>query len=339
MLKKIAFLCLVALACLLVSCGAPAHTHQYGEWTTIADATCTEAGSRERACTCGEKQSEPIDKKEHSAGEWTVAKKASCLEDGSEQRACADCGAVLEERAIPKTNEHTYDHEIDAVCNVCGFQRTTACVHDSVIVLAAKTPTCKADGLTEGKVCADCETVIVLQTVIPALPHTEVLLPGKTATCEQEGLTEGLMCSVCQTVLVEQTVISAAHADADDNGLCDKCRKSVIVILDFYAINDLHGKMSDTETQPGVDELTTYLKNAEETDDYVIVLANGDMWQGTSESNLTRGKMMTEWLNAIGAVSMTLGNHEFDWANDYIRSNIALAEFPFLAINIYDRAT
>ena len=131
----------------------------------------------------------------------------------------------------------------------------------------------------------------------------------------------------------------AAHKDTDDNGYCDTCNEYVIVVIDFYAINDLHGRIFDTDQQPGVDELTTYLKNANTTDDHVIVLASGDMWQGTSESNLTRGKMMTEWLNEIGTVSMTLGNHEFDWSNEYIYANAEIADFPFLAINIYDTAT
>jgi glycosyltransferase involved in cell wall biosynthesis len=36
---------------------------------------------------------------------------------------------------------------------------------------------------------------------------------------------------------------------------------------------------------------------------------------------------------------MTLGNHEYDWGEDYILENYELAEFPFLAINIYDNDT
>lgn len=129
------------------------------------------------------------------------------------------------------------------------------------------------------------------------------------------------------------------HKDQDNNGSCDICNESVVVIIDFYAINDLHGKLFDSSSQPGVDELTTYLKNAKAYDDYSIVLATGDMWQGTSESNLTRGQMMTEWLNSIGTVSMTLGNHEFDWANQYIYDNAELANFPILAINIYETSS
>ncbi len=132
---------------------------------------------------------------------------------------------------------------------------------------------------------------------------------------------------------------SCFHADEDDNGKCDKCSGSVIATLDFYAINDLHGKFSDTSANEGVDELTTYLKNCISADDHSVILSSGDMWQGTSESNLTKGKLMTDWMNEIGVSSMTLGNHEFDWGSEFIKENKEIAEFPFLAINVFDRAT
>ena len=49
----------VVLLCVFVEC-EPAHTHTYGEWTTVKAATCEEAGERERTCPCGEKQTEVI---------------------------------------------------------------------------------------------------------------------------------------------------------------------------------------------------------------------------------------------------------------------------------------
>ena len=127
------------------------------------------------------------------------------------------------------------------------------------------------------------------------------------------------------------------HFDEDDNGVCDDCGISVIVVLDIFAINDLHGKLCDSSAQIGVDEMTTYLKRAYNTEDHVLILSSGDMWQGSSESNLTRGMIVTEWMNELDFVSMTLGNHEFDWGEEYIENNAEIAEFPFLAINIYDR--
>lgn len=130
-----------------------------------------------------------------------------------------------------------------------------------------------------------------------------------------------------------------SHTDADNNNLCDGCGTSVIVVVDLYAINDLHGKFCDTDNQPGVDELGTYLTSAKETDDHTIFLSSGDMWQGSAESNLTGGVILTEWMNEMGFVSMTLGNHEFDWGEEAIKTNLASADFPFLAINIYDNST
>ena len=40
--------------------GEQPHEHAFGEWTVTKEATCTEAGSRERVCECGEKEIEVI---------------------------------------------------------------------------------------------------------------------------------------------------------------------------------------------------------------------------------------------------------------------------------------
>ena len=130
-----------------------------------------------------------------------------------------------------------------------------------------------------------------------------------------------------------------AHTDTDDNGFCDSCNVSVTIVLDLFALNDLHGKFADSSSQPGVDELTTFLKRAYQDNEHVILLSSGDMWQGSSESNLTKGQIITDWMNDLDVVSMTLGNHEYDWGEEFIAQNAAMAEFPFLAINVYDADT
>ncbi len=130
-----------------------------------------------------------------------------------------------------------------------------------------------------------------------------------------------------------------AHIDGDDNGYCDSCREYLIVVIDFYAINDLHGKFADTESNCGVDELSTYFESMRKSDDNVVLLSSGDMWQGSAESNLTKGLIITEWMNSLDFDSMTLGNHEYDWGEEYIEENAKLAEFPFLAINVFDKET
>lgn len=152
----------------------------------------------------------------------------------------------------------------------------------------------------------------------------------------------GLTFSGCDVAIQDQEEdlhVISDHKDENDDGLCDICSESVLVNLDFYAVNDLHGKLRDTASQPGVDELSTYLRRAYFSDENVILFSSGDMWQGSSESNLTRGFMMTEWMNDLDFTSMTLGNHEYDWGEDAIIQNHKIAEFPFLGINIYDRTT
>ena len=136
---------------------------------------------------------------------------------------------------------------------------------------------------------------------------------------------------------------SVAHQDNNNDGLCDNCSTVVIVSVDIYAINDLHGKVVDGDifglSHPGVDELSTYLKQAKQANPNTIILSSGDMWQGAPESNMTEGLLVTDWMNQMGFTSMTLGNHEYDWGSESIRKNAEQAQFPILGINVYDSAT
>ena len=129
------------------------------------------------------------------------------------------------------------------------------------------------------------------------------------------------------------------HVDAQNDGRCDICDTIVIVTIDFYNINDLHGKLDDGENHPGVDELTTYLKQEKNLNDHVVLTSSGDMWQGQAESNLTQGLIITDWMNSLGFSGMSLGNHEYDWGSDPVKANSNQAEFPLLGINVYDRST
>ncbi len=129
------------------------------------------------------------------------------------------------------------------------------------------------------------------------------------------------------------------HVDTDGNGICDSCEIETLVTLDFYSINDLHGKIDDTYANIGVDEMTAYLQAAKAQNENTVLLSAGDMWQGSAESNFTKGKLVTDWMNALDFSAMAIGNHEFDWGESYIESNSQIAEFPFLGINVYDTDT
>ncbi len=102
--------------------------------------------------------------------------------------------------------------------------------------------------------------------------------------------------------------------------------------VSFTAINDFHGAINETSSQPGLAKLATYLKNKKAQGN--ILINAGDMWQGTFESNYNRGKLVTEAFKDIGFDAQVLGNHEFDWGIDKIKENQAISGTSYLCANI-----
>jgi hypothetical protein len=192
---------------LLSSCDN--HTHNFGEWKIEKEATCTENGERARYCSCGEKQTKEIYATDHTEViDNAVA--ATCTKTGlTEGKHCSVCDEVLLSQSETPLIPHKYDDNYDESCNECGFVRDADCAHIILNTLPAKEATCTETGLTEGKVCAKCEEIIVQQNIIGALGHTEVIDEAVAPTCTATGLTEGKHCSVCNTTLVEQTILSA----------------------------------------------------------------------------------------------------------------------------------
>ena len=89
--------------------------------------------------------------------------------------------------------------------------------------------------------------------------------------------------------------------------------------------------------EAGITRLSTFALTSERADpESTVFLSSGDMWQGSADSNLTYGQLMVNWMNIAGFESMAIGNHEFDWGYTHIVENAALANFPFLGINIVD---
>ena len=112
-----------------------------------------------------------------------------------------------------------------------------------------------------------------------------------------------------------------------------------IVTLQIVGFNDFHGNTLDSETGLGISKTASVINQVTNNKLNTIILSQGDMWQGSAESNLTKGFIVTDWMSEQGFVSMTLGNHEFDWGEDRIKENAEIANFPFLGINVYNHST
>ncbi|MCF0133673.1 MAG: hypothetical protein HUJ72_07380 [Blautia sp.] len=66
--------------------------------------------------------------------------------------------------------------------------------HANVMEYAEKPATCVQDGLTGGKYCEMCDTIVEAASVIPAHGHTVKVVPEVAATCSAEGQSSYTIC-------------------------------------------------------------------------------------------------------------------------------------------------
>ncbi len=147
---------------------------------------------------------------------------------------------------------------------------------------------------------------------------------------------------------IDQSVILTVTLEIKNLGTMEKkynvlIKKNEItnskeVTLTFYALNDFHGAVIDDDG--GLSVIGNYLiEERTKYPDSTIILSSGDMFQGSAISNMSKGKVLVESMNEIGFVSMTVGNHEFDWGTDVIKeyhdkTGAVKPDFPILAANI-----
>ena len=68
------------------------HTHSWGTGKVIREATCTEDGVIQYACSCGDTRTVTVPALGHQWSEWKVVKPATATEYGLEERTCQRCG-------------------------------------------------------------------------------------------------------------------------------------------------------------------------------------------------------------------------------------------------------
>jgi 2',3'-cyclic-nucleotide 2'-phosphodiesterase (5'-nucleotidase family) len=117
------------------------------------------------------------------------------------------------------------------------------------------------------------------------------------------------------------------------------------VYLTFIHVNDFHGHLlstidksiSDTRPVGGAARLARMIEDERARNpEGTLLLSAGDMFQGTSISNLFRGQSVMAVMNYLKFDAMAIGNHEFDWGQAILNQLAESAGFPFLAANIQD---
>ena len=155
------------LSLLLLGCGCfgasaqegEPHEHAFGDWYTVTEPTCTEAGEERRDCeSCDAFETRPVEPR-HTFGDWVVVTEPTCTEEGEERRDCEGCDA-FETDTLPALGH--------------------AWVTDPAVPA-----TCTAEGKTEGISCSRCGAVLAghKQTVLKPLGHAVLDENGDCMLC------------------------------------------------------------------------------------------------------------------------------------------------------------
>ena len=95
-------------------------------------------------------------------------------------------------------------------CDICGTliaQEIVSALGHLKVTDNAVEPTCIETGLTKGSHCSRCDAVLVPQEKVPALGHDEVTDLEIAATCTEDGWTAGSHCGRCDMILVKPETI------------------------------------------------------------------------------------------------------------------------------------
>ncbi len=140
-------------------------------------------------------------------------------------------------------------------------------------------------------------------------------------------------------VAVAVMAVAPAWGASDSDGL---------IRLSIVFTNDIHGGIDPSgatfmnrEFPPplgGAASAVTYIEllreRAREDGSHVLVMDQGDIFQGTPVGNFRKGEAVIEFFNHVGFDLWTVGNHDFDEGTENLWHLIEMSEMPVLSANI-----
>ncbi len=107
----------------------------------------------------------------------------------------------------------------------------------------------------------------------------------------------------------------------------------ILHVNDFHGFAEPYQPPGSTEMLGGVAYLAAYVDQLRQ-EKPTLLLAAGDMIQGSNWANLFQGKSAIRLMNAMKFDAMVAGNHAFDYGLQVLRQRIRQAKFPVLGANV-----
>ena len=120
--------------------------------------------------------------------------------------------------------EITSSSMVNITANQTLYAHWSACDHNYTVIESVDS-SCTKEGSKTLK-CTKCGNTY--NEKIEKKAHTAVIDNAVAVTCTTAGLTEGSHCSTCGAVIKARTTVPpTGHTDMNNDGLCDKCGKSL----------------------------------------------------------------------------------------------------------------
>ncbi len=108
------------------------------------------------------------------------------------------------------------------------------------------------------------------------------------------------------------------------------------ITIDILSHADYGGRIRKSRSNPGLSAFSATIEEIRTLNpEGTLLLDAGDEFT----ANLWGGLPVVEALNLIETDVMTLGNHEFDWGQEFIEECIAACDFPVLCANVQQKQT
>lgn len=266
----------------------PALGHSFGDWEIVSKATCENAGELKRVCSvCGAEET----KKDPATGHDYMSSvvKATCTKGGYTQHVCSRCGDSYKD-SFTLPVEHSYVGQVTKsatcmaegvktyICTNCGdtYTEIIKMLPHTVVIDAAQSASCTKTGLTEGKHCSVCGTVIETQKTIPKKAHTYKVVTTPATTVKNGSKVK--KCSSCGAVATKRVIYRPATVTLSKNSFVYSGK----VQRPSIAVKDSKGRII-----PSAGYTITYSKGCKAVGKYALKLTFKGNYRGTINRTYT----------------------------------------------------